>query len=40
MKTEDVHLLLVDDSSRFLDELQEWLNEYGYLSVATACINL
>ncbi|MFB2645739.1 RNA-binding domain-containing protein [Raphidiopsis sp. BLCC-F218] len=37
MKTEDVHLLLVDDSSRFLDELQEWLNEYGYRSVATAC---
>ncbi|WP_268751054.1 hypothetical protein [Cylindrospermopsis raciborskii] len=40
MKTEDVHLLLVDDSSRFLDELQNWLNEYGYRSVATACINL
>jgi len=30
MQIENVHLLVVEDSPRFLNELLEWLREYGY----------
>ncbi|WP_258005876.1 response regulator, partial [Cylindrospermopsis raciborskii] len=32
----NIHLLLVDDNPRYLNELQDWLNEYGYCHIETA----
>jgi CheY-like chemotaxis protein len=36
MQTENVHLLVVEDNPRFLDELLEWLRDYGYQQIETA----
>lgn len=36
MQTQNVHLLLVEDNPRFLNELLEWLREYGYEQIETA----
>jgi CheY-like chemotaxis protein len=36
MQTEDVHLLLVEDTPGFLSELVNWLNDYGYRHIETA----
>jgi DNA-binding response OmpR family regulator len=37
MQTENVHLLLVEDNSRYLKELLEWLRDiYGYQQIETA----
>jgi CheY-like chemotaxis protein len=36
MQIENVHLLVVEDSPRFLSELLEWLREYGYQHIETA----
>jgi CheY-like chemotaxis protein len=36
MQTENVHLLLVEDNSRFLSELVDWLNDYGYRHIEKA----
>ncbi len=36
MQIENVHLLLVEDNPRFLNELLEWLGEYGYQQIETA----
>lgn len=36
MQIENVHLLVVEDSPRFLNELLEWLREYGYQQIETA----
>jgi CheY-like chemotaxis protein len=34
--TENVHLLLVEDNPRFMNELQEWLEDFGYHNLETA----
>lgn len=36
MQTENVHLLVVEDNPRFLEELLEWLKDYGYQHIETA----
>jgi CheY-like chemotaxis protein len=36
MQTENVHLLVVEDNPRFLRELLEWLQDYGYQQIETA----
>lgn len=36
METKNVHLLLVEDNPRFLNELLEWLRDYGYEQIETA----
>jgi len=36
MQTKNVHLLLVEDNPRFLNELLEWLGYYGYEQIETA----
>lgn len=36
MQTENVHLLVVEDTPRFLRELLEWLQDYGYQQIETA----
>jgi CheY-like chemotaxis protein len=36
MQIENVHLLVVEDSPRFLSELLDWLREYGYQQIETA----
>ncbi|MEB3233296.1 MAG: response regulator [Leptolyngbyaceae bacterium] len=37
MQTENVHLLIVEDNPRFLEELLQWLKEdYGYQHIKTA----
>jgi Response regulator containing CheY-like receiver, AAA-type ATPase, and DNA-binding domains len=36
MQTKNVHLLLVEDHPRFLNELLEWLGDYGYEQIETA----
>ncbi|MDB9439007.1 putative DNA binding domain-containing protein [Dolichospermum lemmermannii CS-548] len=36
MQTENIHLLLVEDNPRYLSELVEWLNDYGYRHIETA----
>ncbi len=36
MQTKNVHLLLVEDNPRFLNELLEWLGDYGYEQIETA----
>ena len=36
MQIENVHLLVVEDNPRFLNELLEWLREYGYQQIETA----
>jgi CheY-like chemotaxis protein len=36
MQTENVHLLIVEDNPRFLNELLEWLQDYGYQQIETA----
>jgi len=36
MQIENVHLLVVEDNPRFLKELLEWLQDYGYRQIETA----
>ncbi|WP_204102878.1 MULTISPECIES: RNA-binding domain-containing protein [Spirulina sp. CCY15215] len=36
MQRENVHLLVVEDNNRFLDELLEWLRDFGYQEIVTA----
>ena len=36
MQIENVHLLVVEDNPRFLNELLEWLRDYGYQQIKTA----
>ncbi|NEN93630.1 MAG: response regulator, partial [Okeania sp. SIO3H1] len=36
METENVHLLLVEDNQNYLEELIEWLKDFGYQNVETA----
>ncbi|BAY86227.1 putative transcriptional regulator [Calothrix parasitica NIES-267] len=36
MQTEDIHLLLVEDNPRFMEELKEWLQDFGYKNIETA----
>ncbi|MEB3218769.1 MAG: hypothetical protein VKN72_21385 [Nostocales cyanobacterium 94392] len=36
MQTENIHLLLVEDNPRFMEELKEWLQEFGYQNIETA----
>jgi len=36
MQIENVHLLVVEDSPRFLNESLEWLQYYGYQQIETA----
>ena len=36
MQTKNVHLLLVEDHPGFLNELLEWLGDYGYEQIETA----
>lgn len=36
MQTKNVHLLLVEDNPRFLNQLLEWLGDYGYEQIETA----
>jgi CheY-like chemotaxis protein len=36
MQTDNVHLLLVEDNPRFLNELVEWLRDFGYQNIETA----
>lgn len=36
MQTKDIHLLLVEDNPRFMDQLKEWLQDFGYQNIETA----
>lgn len=36
LDTSNVHLLLVEDNPRYLDELKEWLDIFGYQHIETA----
>ncbi|TVR11373.1 MAG: response regulator [Phormidium sp. GEM2.Bin31] len=36
METDNVHLLVVEDNPRFLDELLEWLIDFNYQNIETA----
>lgn len=36
MQIENVHLLVVEDNPRFLEELLEWLQDFGYQQITTA----
>jgi CheY-like chemotaxis protein len=36
METNNVHLLLVEDSPNYLEELIEWLQDFGYQNIETA----
>ncbi|MEA5593245.1 RNA-binding domain-containing protein [Rivularia sp. UHCC 0363] len=36
MQTENIHLLLVEDNPRFMEELKEWLQDFGYQNIETA----
>ncbi len=36
MLTENIHLLLVEDNPRFMEELMVWLQDFGYKNIATA----
>lgn len=36
MQTENIHLLLVEDTPSYLRELVEWLNDFGYRHIETA----
>jgi DNA-binding response OmpR family regulator len=36
MQKADVHLLIVEDNPRFLEQLLEWLQDYGYQDIETA----
>lgn len=36
METENIHLLLVEDNPRFMEELKEWLQDFGYKNIETA----
>lgn len=36
MQTENIHLLLVEDNPRFMEELKEWLQDFGYKNIETA----
>jgi CheY-like chemotaxis protein len=36
MQTENIHLLLVEDNPGFLEELIEWLKDFGYQNLETA----
>lgn len=36
MQTNNIHLLLVEDNPRFMEELKEWLQDFGYNNIETA----
>jgi len=36
MQTDNIHLLLVEDNPRFMEELKEWLQDFGYNNIETA----
>jgi CheY-like chemotaxis protein len=36
IERQNVHLLVIEDNPRFLDELLEWLNDFGYQNMITA----
>lgn len=36
METDNVHLLVVEDNPRFLNELLEWLGDFNYRNIETA----
>ena len=36
MQRENTHLLVIEDNDRYLKELQEWLDEFGYQNITTA----
>ncbi|MEC4805514.1 MAG: putative DNA binding domain-containing protein [Jaaginema sp. PMC 1079.18] len=36
MERENVHLLVIEDNPRFLNELLEWLKDFGYQEITTA----